>query len=97
MILKDSIEKRLSVLFKNKKLDILHSIDIKKLSHDDIGKWVVYEGHAGEKEIGRIKSWNWKYIFVVYKCDKNWHRFEEYTAAATDPTQLKLIEIKFPG
>lgn len=50
-------------------------IDITKLSNKDIGKWVEYQGCAGEREKGKLKFWNDKYIFVVYKCAGNWNRF----------------------
>ena len=61
-------------------------IDIKILTNEDIGKWVIYTNHEKQEE-GRIKSWNSKFIFVVYKCNNNWDTFQEYTAAATDPKE----------
>jgi hypothetical protein len=63
-------------------------VDINLLSNDDVGKWVTYKPEFGEKESGRIKSWNSRFIFVVYKCDNNWDRFEDYTACATNPSDL---------
>ena len=68
-------------------------IDIVELRKEDIGRWVLYEGPAGEKEKGRIKSWNNKYIFVVYKCDHRWDRFQDFTAAATNPEDLRYTTI----
>ena len=65
---------------------------ISELTKDDIGKWVLYEGYAGEQEKGRIKSWNNNFIFVVYKCDNQWHRFQDFTGNATDPRQLRFID-----
>ena len=68
-------------------------VDIKKLTEDDIGKWVVYKGYfGGEVEKGRIKSWNDKFIFVVYKCGNEWGRFKDYTASATRPEDLEFTE-----
>ena len=68
-------------------------VDIKKLTEDDIGKWVSYTGHPGGGiEIGKIKSWNDKFIFVVYKCANEWGRFKGYTAAATKPEDLEFTE-----
>lgn len=64
------------------------SINLKKLKPKDVGRWVEYEGYGFEVEKGRIKSWNDKWIFVVYKCDKNWDRFGDYTAVATSPKTL---------
>ena len=63
-------------------------IEISKLTDRDIGKWVEYHGHAGERERGKIKSWNDKHIFVVYKCNNDWANFKNYTAAATNPEDL---------
>ena len=61
------------------------SIDITKLTESDRGRWVEYHRYDGGKEKGQIKSWNQKWIFVVYKCDDNWERFR-----ATPPTQLSF-------
>ncbi len=33
-------------------------IDIATLKKEHIGKWVLYEASGGEKEKGRLKSWN---------------------------------------
>jgi len=67
-------------------------ISIQDLTEDDIGKWVVYREHSklGEKEFGRIKSWNDQFIFVVYKCDGQWSRFQDFTGAATSPEDLSI-------
>ena len=40
-------------------------IDIKALNNRDYGAWVNYN-NGFDNELGRIKSWNDKYIFVVY-------------------------------
>ena len=64
-------------------------IDIAKLRKEDIGKWVLYvPSHYGGTEKGRLKSWNEKWIFVVYQCDGEWDDFENYTGAATSPEYL---------
>jgi len=65
-------------------------IFIEELNLRDIGKWVEYTGGAGEKEKGRIKSWNDNFIFVVYKCAGEWFRFKDFTAEATDPEDLEF-------
>lgn len=68
-------------------------IDIAQLRKEEhIGKWVEYTGGAGEKERGRIKGWNDKYIFVVYKCAGEWHRFQDFTGQATDPQDLVFVD-----
>ena len=66
-------------------------IDINKLTLKDVGKWVIYKDFD-EEERGKLKSWNHKYIFVVYHCDNQWHRFEQFTACATDPEYLSFEE-----
>jgi hypothetical protein len=30
-------------------------------------------------------------VYVVYQCDDQWDRFEEYNAAATDPEDLDFV------
>lgn len=65
-------------------------IDIAALTKEDIGRGVVYLPSLGSPEKGRIKSWNDKYIFVVYKCDSQWDRFQEFTGCATDPKDLEF-------
>lgn len=64
-------------------------IDISELRKEDIGKWVLYSGGAGETEKGRLKSWNDKFIFVVYKCDYQWDKFQDYTGVATSQEDLR--------
>ena len=65
-------------------------IDITKLTKDDVGKWVTYAGYQ-KLEQGRIKSWNDKWIFVVYHCDNKWDEFKNYTGCATNPEDLTFI------
>lgn len=67
------------------------SINIKKLKNKDIGRWVEYCGFK-ERSKGRIKSWNEKWVFVVYKCDENWEKYSDYTAIATAPKDLTFLE-----
>ena len=54
------------------------------------GIWVLYKPKG---EIGRVKSTNDKWVFVVYNCDSQWERFKDYTAAATDPNDLRILNI----
>lgn len=63
-------------------------IEISRLTPGDIGRWVEYHGSGGEKERGKIKSWNDRYIFVVYKCNNEWQRFQDFTGCATNPRDL---------
>ena len=70
------------------------------LKRQDVGRWVLYNDGHGKLEKGRIKSWNDKFIFVVYKCDNQWDRFTEYTGCATDPNDLvftTMDEVKDKG
>lgn len=64
-------------------------IDLNKLTVKDIGRWVFYKRNS---ERGRIKNWNMKWVFVVYKCDGVWNNYQNYTAAATNPQDLTFIE-----
>ena len=64
-------------------------IDIAQLTKKDIGKWVLYTAPHGEIQKGRIKSWNDIFVFVVYNCDNNWDKFQDYTGCATKPEDLE--------
>jgi len=66
-------------------------INILQLTKEDIGKWVEYNGAGGEIEKGRIKSWNSNFIFVVYRCNNEWNRFQDFTGNATNPEDLVFI------
>lgn len=61
---------------------------ISDLTPDDVGRWVTYIPTCGNPEQGKIKSWNDKFIFVVYSCAGNWDRFKDYTGCATNPGDL---------
>jgi len=64
-------------------------IEIAGLKKEDVGLWVIYNsGH--HQETGKIKSWNDKWIFVVFKCGGDWNRFQNYTGCATNPHDLKF-------
>lgn len=69
-------------------------INIANLKTEHIGRFVRYSGVAGEREDGRLKSWNDRFIFVVYKCNNEWHRFQEFTGVATNPENLEFIDSK---
>ena len=60
------------------------------LTKADIGQWVEY-GDRNTTEKGRIKSFNDKWIFVVFHCDDKWDNFENYTAAACAPESITFI------
>lgn len=66
-------------------------IDIIQLTYNDIGRWVIYESSTGVKEKGRIKSWNNKYVFVVYKCNFEWDKFQDFTGCATNPEDIEFV------
>jgi hypothetical protein len=69
-------------------LDKIRKSDLKK------GMWVAYianqVNYGGEIEVGRVKSWNDKFVFVVYKCAENWDRYEDYTGVATKIEDLVI-------
>ena len=61
------------------------------LTKADIGQWVEYAAH-NTSEKGRIKSFNDKWIFVVFNCADDWDNFCNYTAAACAPESITVIE-----
>src|SRR5258705_11448244 len=66
-------------------------IHINLLSETDRGRWVIYSAISLHSERGRIKDWTDQLVYVVYQCNDQWDRFEEYTAAATDPEDLDFV------
>jgi len=67
-------------------------IKIKDLRKKDIGRWVTYQALDGHREEGKLKSWNDRFIFVVYNCNYEWDRFKDFTGAATRPEDLYFKE-----
>lgn len=62
-----------------------------RLTEPDKGKWVKYTEYFGAKpQFGRIKSWNDKLIFVVYSCNNEWDRYQDFTGEGTPPNRLKF-------
>lgn len=54
-----------------------------------IGTKVTYVDHNGPKEHGIVKSHGSdNMIFVVYKCNGEWERYKDFTAAATNIDDL---------
>ena len=64
-------------------------IAIGSLTASDRGRWVICRVRPDHSERGRIKSWNDRFIYVVYRCE-DWDRFEDYTAAPTLPEDLEF-------
>jgi len=78
-------------------------IELNALKECHVGAWVLYKPYFGptapsdiavniNQEVGRIKSWNDRFVFVVYRCANIWDDFAKYTAAATDPRELDFID-----
>lgn len=70
-------------------------INLSLLKESDRGRWVVYKKNSklsGESEEGRIKSWNKVFIFVVYKCNGEWDRYQDFTGQATKPEDLTFLD-----
>lgn len=71
---------------------------INSLMYTDCGKWVVFTDGEGNKETGRIKSYDnvSKTAWVVYKADghlgKDDHSWKDYTSAKTNYSNLAFIE-----
>lgn len=53
------------------------------------GSYVHYSPMFGSTENGRVKSIGEDYAFVVYNCNDEWHRYEDYTGQKTDLPDLK--------
>ena len=60
-------------------------IDTRKLTNADIGRWIIYtDSFTRKEERGKLKSWNSDTVCVVFKCDNNWSRFQDYTGNGCD-------------
>jgi hypothetical protein len=59
--------------------------------NDQIGRWVKYTDGVGRSEYGRVKSANSRFVFVVFKCDNQWDRFQDFTGCACNPENLILM------
>lgn len=67
-------------------------IELSKLSETEVGRWVEYRDKFDSKpDRGRIRSWNERWIFVVYRCGGNWDEYTKYTGVATDPGDLCFV------
>lgn len=66
-------------------------IHMKELTKQAVGHWVTYTPSSGEQQTGRIKSWNDKFIFVVYKCAGDWGNYKNYTGVATNLKNLVAL------
>lgn len=53
---------------------------IAHITNQDIGRWVVFTPTG---QVGRIKSFNDRYVFVVYSCNDRWEKYMNYTGEAT--------------
>lgn len=62
-----------------------------RLTRENVGNWVKWEGSVGETEEGRIKSWNYPYVYVVFNCGDYWEYFMDYTAEAVKSEELSFI------
>ena len=63
-----------------------------KTNEFKVGEWVVQCQRGIRLELGRVKSINSKFVFVVFHCDTNWNNFTDYTGQACHPSQLEVVE-----
>ena len=56
-------------------------------------KWVVYrDPHTNTQQIGRLKSINDMWAFVVFDCDNHWDNYKDYTARGCLPERIEVIQ-----
>lgn len=64
-------------------------IHIENLTETDRGRPVQYQSLDGTMiENGVIKSWNDTLVFVVFHCNNDWGRYQNYTAQGCLPDYL---------
>ncbi len=66
-------------------------IQLGRLQEKDKGRWVSYSPRVGQSEDGRLKGWNDKWVFVVYRMAAKAPNWTEFTAAASNPDDLDWI------
>ena len=66
-------------------------IDIKDVTMNDIGRWVRFTYQHGETQDGRLKQFNRKYLFIVFKCDGKWSEYRDYTSESCEPESCEFI------
>jgi hypothetical protein len=54
-----------------------------------VGQSVHYAPEHALKENGVVKSITDHGVFVVYNCNGEWHRYQEFTGANTNPRDLR--------
>jgi len=67
-------------------------LKINQLKLTDRGRFVRFLDNYGQEELGRIKNWSKKHVFVVFNCDQKWDLYQDFTAVAVLPDQLSFIE-----
>jgi hypothetical protein len=72
-------------------------IEICDLTKADKGRWVKLKNLPGKEKSGRIKTWNDRFIFVVFNCDNDWENYTDYTAEAVHWTNLEFTEKESEG
>lgn len=65
-------------------------MDNLKLSDFKEGQSVTYCPGHGKKEKGVVKRVSETTVFVVYNCAGEWHNYQNYTAASTNPRDLVI-------
>lgn len=83
-------------LERNTDIDVLKKAKGDRLGFEDLekGMLVCYCTDHGTSEVGRVKGWNEKYVFVVYQCDGNWDNYENYTGCATNIRDLEKVQVQ---
>ena len=62
-----------------------------EVTKNDIDRPVYSTDGTGEKQFGKIKSFNAAWVFVVYNCADDWDHYQDYTGTATDRKDLEFI------
>jgi hypothetical protein len=64
------------------------------LHRTDIGRYAIFSPLVGPEQRGRIKMYDNQHqvAWVVYDCNGEWHRFDEFPATATSYDRLTLTD-----
>jgi len=62
-------------------------INIRTLTDKDRGRFV----RLGD-ELGRLVKWSPEYLYVVFRCAKQWHRYLEFSPHMVSPVDVEFCD-----
>lgn len=68
------------------------NVRLDELSDKDVGRWIIWlDPNLQTTKKGRLKSWNNLFAFVVFNCNDQWNKFQNYTPEACAPKECRFL------